>query len=116
MFRACELVLVNKIDLLPHLDFDLERCLYNIDQVQPDADAMLVSARTGEGIEAWREWLRGVAAPRGRRRLRDRRGLCRPGDRRPAAAERLEQLLARRTGPTQSSSRPKPSGSRGSAT
>ena len=38
MFRTCELVLVNKIDLLPHLDFDLERLLYNIDQVHPDVE------------------------------------------------------------------------------
>jgi hydrogenase nickel incorporation protein HypB len=64
MFRACELVLVNKIDLLPHLDFDLELLLYNIDQVNPNAERLLVSARTGEGIEAWREWLVQVAGRR----------------------------------------------------
>jgi hydrogenase nickel incorporation protein HypB len=57
MFRACELVLINKIDLLPHLEFDLERLLYNLDQAHPGVERMLVSARTGEGIEAWREWL-----------------------------------------------------------
>jgi len=57
MFRTCELVLVNKIDLLPHLEFDLEHLLYNIDQVHPDVERMVVSARTGEGIEAWRQWL-----------------------------------------------------------
>jgi hydrogenase nickel incorporation protein HypB len=62
MFRACELVLVNKIDLLPHLDFDLERLLYNIDQVHPDVERIVLSARTGEGVDAWREWLLGVAA------------------------------------------------------
>ena len=39
MFRACELVLVNKIDLLPHLDFDLDRFLYNLDQVHPGRGA-----------------------------------------------------------------------------
>jgi hydrogenase nickel incorporation protein HypB len=65
MFRSCELVLVNKIDLLAHLDFDLERFLYNLDQVNPDVPRMLVSARTGEGIEGWRGWLRACAA-RGR--------------------------------------------------
>jgi hydrogenase nickel incorporation protein HypB len=63
MFRACELVLVNKIDLLPHLDFDLDKLLYNLDVVNPGAKKLLVSARTGEGIEAWRSWLAGVAAP-----------------------------------------------------
>jgi hydrogenase nickel incorporation protein HypB len=62
MFRACELVLINKIDLLPHLDFDLDRLLYNIDQVNPTAERIIVSARTGEGIDAWREWLVGVTA------------------------------------------------------
>ena len=62
MFRTCELVLVNKIDLLPHLDFDLDRLLYNIDQVHPDVERIVLSARTGEGVEAWREWLQGVAA------------------------------------------------------
>jgi hydrogenase nickel incorporation protein HypB len=61
MFRACELVLVNKVDLLEHLDFDLDRFLYNLDQVNPQAQRMLVSARTGEGIERWRDWLTRLA-------------------------------------------------------
>jgi len=65
MFRACELVLINKIDLLPHIDFDVERLLYNIDQVHPDVETILVSARTGEGIESWREWLLRLAAREG---------------------------------------------------
>ena len=62
MFRTCELVLVNKVDLLPHLDYDLERFLYNLDQVHPGVPRMLISARTGEGIERWREWLIAAAA------------------------------------------------------
>jgi hydrogenase nickel incorporation protein HypB len=61
MFRACQLVIVNKIDLLPHLDFDLEKLLYNIDAVHPDVERIVLSARTGEGVEAWREWLLRVA-------------------------------------------------------
>ena len=61
MFRTCELVLVNKIDLLPHLEFDLDRLLYNIDQVHPDVETILLSGRTGEGVGAWREWLSGIA-------------------------------------------------------
>jgi len=65
MFRACELVLINKIDLLPHIDFDVERLLYNIDQVHPDVETILVSARTGEGIDTWREWLLRLAAREG---------------------------------------------------
>jgi len=62
MFRTCEVVVVNKIDLLPHLDFDLSKFLYYLDQVNPGAQRMLVSARTGEGVEAWREWLLAVSA------------------------------------------------------
>src|ERR687895_1831055 len=59
MFRACELVILNKIDLLPHLDFDLDRFLYNLDAVNPGAERMLVSATTGEGVDAFRDWLAG---------------------------------------------------------
>ena len=57
MFRACQLVIVNKIDLLPHLEFDLDKLLYNIDAVNPGAKTMLMSARTGEGVEQFRDWL-----------------------------------------------------------
>ena len=62
MFRACELVLINKIDLLPHLDFDVDKFLYNLESVHPGVEHMLVSARTGEGIEEWREWLARIAS------------------------------------------------------
>jgi hydrogenase nickel incorporation protein HypB len=65
MFRTCELVLVNKIDLLPHLDFALDRFLANLDTVNPGAEHMLVSARTGEGVDAFRDWLAAVPAPAG---------------------------------------------------
>ncbi len=61
MFRTCELVVVNKIDLLPHLDFDLDRFLYNVDAVNPGVARMLVSARTGEGVGEFRDWLAGAA-------------------------------------------------------
>jgi hydrogenase nickel incorporation protein HypB len=57
MFRACELVLVNKIDLLPHLDFDVEKFLHHLDAVHPGVPRLLVSGRTGEGVEEWRDWL-----------------------------------------------------------
>jgi hydrogenase nickel incorporation protein HypB len=65
MFRTAELVLVNKLDLLVHLDFDLDRFLYNLDQVNPGVQRMLVSARTGEGIDAWSEWLGRLASREG---------------------------------------------------
>ena len=60
MFRACELVIVNKIDLLPHLDFDLDKLLYNIDQVHPDVSGSCsapvparASRRGGSGCTGW---------------------------------------------------------------
>jgi hydrogenase nickel incorporation protein HypB len=65
MFRACELVLINKIDLLPHLDFDLDRFLHHLDAVHPGVERMLVSARTGEGIDGFRAWLTSLASRRG---------------------------------------------------
>ena len=68
MFRACELILINKLDLLPHLEVDLDRLLYNIDAVNPDAQTMLVSARTGQGVADLRQWLGDLAAG-GRRPL-----------------------------------------------
>jgi hydrogenase nickel incorporation protein HypB len=58
MFRACELVLINKVDLLEHLDFDLDKFVYYLDQVHPGVARMLVSARTGEGVSEWGEWLK----------------------------------------------------------
>ncbi len=64
MFRTCDLILINKIDLLPHLDFDLEQLLANLDAVHPGVPHMLVSARTGEGVDAWRDWLVQVASRR----------------------------------------------------
>src|SRR4051794_14245093 len=57
MYRACELVLVNKVDLLEHLDFDLEKFLHHLGHVNPEARTILTSARTGEGIDEFREWL-----------------------------------------------------------
>jgi hydrogenase nickel incorporation protein HypB len=62
MFRAADVVVVNKIDLLPHLDVDLGLLLANIDAVNPDVPRLLTSARTGEGVDALRDWLVGVAA------------------------------------------------------
>ena len=57
MFRSCELAVINKIDLLPHLDFDLDKFLGNLDAVNPGIRTMLVSAKTGEGVDAFRDWL-----------------------------------------------------------
>ena len=64
MFRTCELVLVNKIDLLPHVDFDMDRFNYHLDAVHPGVPRLLMSARTGAGVEVWRDWLREFALER----------------------------------------------------
>ena len=61
MFRSCELVMINKLDLLPHLEIDIDKLLYNIDVVNPGVATMLVSARTGDGVPEWREWLTDLA-------------------------------------------------------
>jgi hydrogenase nickel incorporation protein HypB len=65
MFRACELVIVNKIDLIPHLELDVGRLLANIAAVNPTARRMLVSARTGEGVDELRAWLQELPARAG---------------------------------------------------
>jgi hydrogenase nickel incorporation protein HypB len=58
MFRAAGLVLLNKIDLLPHVDFDRERALADLHRVNPRAAVLPLSARTGAGMTAWYDWLR----------------------------------------------------------
>jgi hydrogenase nickel incorporation protein HypB len=57
MFRSVDLVLVNKIDLLPHLDADMDAFQANLRAVNPAAAILEISARTGAGIDAWCEWL-----------------------------------------------------------
>jgi len=61
MFRASRLMLLNKIDLLPHLRFDVERCIAYARQVNPAIEVLQVSAETGAGMEAWYAWLRARA-------------------------------------------------------
>lgn len=64
MFAASDLVLVNKTDLLPHLDFDVEEAIANARKVNPAIKVLKVSARSGEGMEAWLAWImaaRGMA-------------------------------------------------------
>jgi hydrogenase nickel incorporation protein HypB len=57
MFRSADLVLVNKVDLLEHLDFDLEQFLRYLDAVNPGVRTILTSARTGQGVDEWCDWL-----------------------------------------------------------
>jgi hydrogenase nickel incorporation protein HypB len=57
MFAAAELVLINKIDLMPYVDFDLDVCAANARSVNPQVNVLPVSATTGEGIESWYQWI-----------------------------------------------------------
>lgn len=58
MFRSADVIVVNKIDLLPHLDFDIDGFLANVAEVNPTAQVIQLSARTGAGIDRWINWLR----------------------------------------------------------
>lgn len=59
MFQVCDVVLINKIDVAPYFDFDLERCTEYIRMRNPDAKVIPICAKTGEGVEEWANWLRG---------------------------------------------------------
>lgn len=58
MFGSSDLVLLNKIDLLPYLDFDLEKTIRNVKVINPRATVVRLSARTGEGLDQWYDWIR----------------------------------------------------------
>ena len=59
MFTVCDLVIINKTDVMPYFDFDLERCRKNILMRNPHATIISVSAKTGDGMDALAEWIRG---------------------------------------------------------
>ncbi|MET0084339.1 MAG: hydrogenase nickel incorporation protein HypB [Sedimenticola sp.] len=58
MFHAADLMLLNKIDLLPHLDFDVDKCIEYARRVNPKIKVIQTSATTGEGMDAWYQWIR----------------------------------------------------------
>jgi len=58
MFAAADLLLISKTDLMPHLDFDLERCIDYALQVNPGVQILSLSAQSGEGMSDWLDWLR----------------------------------------------------------
>ncbi|MET0115970.1 MAG: hydrogenase nickel incorporation protein HypB [Sedimenticola sp.] len=58
MFHAADLMLLNKIDLLPHLDFDVDKCIKYARRVNPKIKVIQTSATTGEGMDAWYQWIR----------------------------------------------------------
>lgn len=57
MFRASDIMIVNKSDLLPYVDFDVNTCIENARKVNPDIRVFALSAATGEGMRSWYEWL-----------------------------------------------------------
>ena len=62
MFSVSDVVLINKIDVLPYFDFDLEKCREYIHMRNPNARVIPICAKTGEGMEEWTDWLRGEVA------------------------------------------------------
>jgi hydrogenase nickel incorporation protein HypB len=62
MFAAASLMLLNKVDLLPHLRFDVVKCIDYARRVNPGIRVLLVSAQTGQGMDAWLDWVLGVEA------------------------------------------------------
>lgn len=58
MFSICDVVLINKIDVMPYFDFDMEACKEYILQRNPNAVIIPISAKTGEGIDKWTAWLK----------------------------------------------------------
>ena len=58
MFSICDVLLINKIDVLPYFDFDIEKCKEYVHRLNPNMKIIPISSRTGEGIGEWAEWLR----------------------------------------------------------
>lgn len=58
MFSVCDVLLINKIDVLEYFDFDLEACKERAKKLNPDLKIIPISARTGQGMEEWADWLR----------------------------------------------------------
>ena len=58
MFSICDVLLINKIDVLPYFDFDMEACRKYVLRLNPNMKIIPICARTGEGIDAWADWLR----------------------------------------------------------
>ncbi len=58
MYQVCDVVLVNKIDVLPYFDFDLAKCVENVHMRNPKARVIPICAKTGEGMDEWYQWLR----------------------------------------------------------
>jgi hydrogenase nickel incorporation protein HypB len=62
MFRAATLAVINKIDLLPYVDFDVDTAIGFARDINPDIEIILTSARTGEGMREWYDFVRARVA------------------------------------------------------
>lgn len=83
MFHASDLMILNKVDLLPYLDFDVDKCIEYARRVNPDIEILQVSARSGEGMDAWLDWIAAQRAKRIEQRMAQLN----------AAADQLKSLL-----------------------
>ena len=62
IFTVCDALIINKIDVLPYFDFDMEKVIEYARMRNPKLEIFPISAKTGEGVDAWCEWLRGQVA------------------------------------------------------
>lgn len=82
MFYAADILLLNKIDLLPYLDFNVDQCIEYAQRVNPGIQILQVSATTGEGMEDWYQWLKLALQTRlvGRPNLASKQSIARPAE------------------------------------
>ncbi len=57
MFKKADLFIITKVDLLPYFDFDVERCIAEFKEINPEGEVLLLSTKTGEGLDGWISWL-----------------------------------------------------------
>ncbi|MDD7457765.1 MAG: hydrogenase nickel incorporation protein HypB [Clostridia bacterium] len=58
MFSICDALIINKIDVMPYFDFSIEKCTERVKKLNPNIEIFPISAKTGEGVEAWANWIR----------------------------------------------------------
>ena len=71
MFHAADVMILNKTDLLPHLDFDVDACIEYARRVNPDIQVLQCSARSGEGMDDWLKWIETQRSQRIEQRIRN---------------------------------------------